>query len=382
MKQLREYLEWTDGSNKYTEQLLKKTESYKEIIIFGAGIGGIKTFNILENAKLSDKVVAFSDNNKEKIGKDYAGLKIIAPETIKGISDETLILVSSTAYNTIRKQLHKQGVKKEHIMYFQPARMLFEKDNTDADFIRNNIQKFEEVFEILEDDKSKKIFMSILNYRITKNIVWLEGMEKFIDAEECQYFDMDILKNYCFENGFVDGGAYTGDTLEQFFEFFPQWEGECYCIEAGKDLYIELEKNIKNLHREKIKTYNCALWNKNGTLRFNEAAFGLDSGSHVSETGECMNGVTLDRLLAGKQADFIKLDIEVAERKALIGAQNIIKTNKPILAICVYHRPEDLFEVPLLIKTFCQSEYSFYIRQYRFGQSETVLYAMPKSRRE
>lgn len=29
MKQLREYLEWTDGSNKYTEQLLKKQNHIK-----------------------------------------------------------------------------------------------------------------------------------------------------------------------------------------------------------------------------------------------------------------------------------------------------------------------------------------------------------------
>lgn len=110
--------------------------------------------------------------------------------------------------------------------------------------------------------------MGILNYRITKDIAWFEGMEELIDLEEPQYFDMNILENYCFEKGFVDGGAYIGDTVNHFFEHFPDWKGICYCIEAGKDLYIEIERKLKDLHGKNIKTYNCALWDTNDTMRF------------------------------------------------------------------------------------------------------------------
>ena len=75
------------------------------------------------------------------------------------------------------------------------------------------------------------------------------------------------------------------------------------------------------------------------------------------------------------------MDIEGAERNGLIGARKIIQRNNPILAICIYHKPEDFFDIPLLIQMIKPDEYDFYIRQYRYGQSETVLYAMPKSRK-
>lgn len=43
---LEDLLEWIDGTEKYEKDLLKKTDTYNEIIIFGAGIGGKKTFEI------------------------------------------------------------------------------------------------------------------------------------------------------------------------------------------------------------------------------------------------------------------------------------------------------------------------------------------------
>ena len=75
------------------------------------------------------------------------------------------------------------------------------------------------------------------------------------------------------------------------------------------------------------------------------------------------------------------MDIEGAEKKALLGARETIKKYKPLLVVCIYHRQEDFFEIPFTIKKIIEDEYRFYIRQYRYGQSETVLYAMPKSRK-
>ena len=84
----------------------------------------------------------------------------------------------------------------------------------------------------------------------------------------------------------------------------------------------------------------------------------------------------------GYDAGFIKMDIEGAERNALIGAKNTIIKNKPVLTVCIYHKPEDFFDIPLLIEETVPGEYEYYVRQYRYGQSETVLYAMPRSRKK
>lgn len=70
------------------------------------------------------------------------------------------------------------------------------------------------------------------------------------------------------------------------------------------------------------------------------------------------------------------MDIEGAEHKALLGSRQIIQRDKPVLAICIYHKPEDFFDIPLLIEEILPKTYEYYIRQYRYGQSETVLYAV------
>ena len=80
--------------------------------------------------------------------------------------------------------------------------------------------------------------------------------------------------------------------------------------------------------------------------------------------------------MVGERADFIKMDIEGAELYALKGARNTIETYHPILAICVYHRREDLITIPEYIRTLYEG-YKFYIRAYSLYSTELVLYAVP-----
>lgn len=85
---------------------------------------------------------------------------------------------------------------------------------------------------------------------------------------------------------------------------------------------------------------------------------------------------TLDEVLSDKRVTFIKMDIEGAELGALKGADKIIKTQKPILAICIYHSASDMINIPLYIKEIVP-EYQIYIRHYTNEMFETVCYAIP-----
>lgn len=84
----------------------------------------------------------------------------------------------------------------------------------------------------------------------------------------------------------------------------------------------------------------------------------------------------LDMFFQEREAPtFIKMDIEGAEKEALIGAEQIIRCHKPKLAICVYHKPEDIYVLPELINSF-REDYRFYLRHYSNTIYETVLYAV------
>lgn len=73
----------------------------------------------------------------------------------------------------------------------------------------------------------------------------------------------------------------------------------------------------------------------------------------------------MDDLLCGERADVIKLDVEGAEREALIGCERTIKQYRPRLMVSAYHRNEDIFALPLQIKAM-NPDYQVYLRHHRY----------------
>ena len=116
------------------------------------------------------------------------------------------------------------------------------------------------------------------------------------------------------------------------------------------------------------------VWSKKEKLYFD--AVGTCS-SHISEKeGDyVIETAALDEIIFDKRPTYIKMDIEGAEQEALKGCRKIIQTYKPKLAICIYHKPEDLYEIPIMIKEI-NPEYKLYVRQYANAWFDTVLYAV------
>jgi FkbM family methyltransferase len=76
-----------------------------------------------------------------------------------------------------------------------------------------------------------------------------------------------------------------------------------------------------------------------------------------------------------QKANYIKMDIEGAEISALLGASTIIGNSKPKLAISAYHKQEDLWEIPLLMKKL-NPEYKIYFEQHLPIYWEACFYAI------
>jgi len=81
-------------------------------------------------------------------------------------------------------------------------------------------------------------------------------------------------------------------------------------------------------------------------------------------------------LIPNTHVDFIKLDIEGFEKKALQGAAMLIKRCRPVLALSLYHKPADLWELPTLLFDLC-ANYNYYVRQHGCNSFECILYAIP-----
>jgi len=88
-----------------------------------------------------------------------------------------------------------------------------------------------------------------------------------------------------------------------------------------------------------------------------------------------IQSIALDTLV-DERIGMIKMDIEGSEFDALHGAQKVIQRDRPLLAICVYHRKGDMLAIMDYLHSLVP-EYRFWLRHYGVLSGETVLYAAP-----
>lgn len=225
---------------------------------------------------------------------------------------------------------------------------------------------------MLGDDRSRKVFANILNYKISHEE---ELIKEIYDQEADQYFDKEFVQFHK-TDVFFNCGSFTGDTVENYVKRAGRDNYEkIYCCEADKDNSEILRRKIADMKIENCECFNVGLWKKKEILKFN--SIGSGSG-YIGDSGNVeIEADTIDNLLCGRKVTFINMDIEGAEYDALLGAENAISMFQPVLAISVYHKKDDFIRIPLLIKSF-YPDYRIFFRHYReFSVQETVCYAVP-----
>ena len=225
--------------------------------------------------------------------------------------------------------------------------------------------EYNRVLTILDDHLSRDTYQAIVEY--------MRGID-LKKVQHClrlpQYFQKDICK-LGEDTVFIDGGAYVGDTIEEFVKYTNGKFGKIYAWEPDQENLVSLSKMAQK--EKRIHIVRKGLWNKEETLCFSENA---TDKSKIDETGNSTIPVSaIDMEHKDEKISFIKMDIEGAEMNALSGAKNTILKNKPLLAICIYHSYEDYYRIPLWIKELVP-EYHIYVRAHSDSPGEAVVYAV------
>jgi FkbM family methyltransferase len=237
--------------------------------------------------------------------------------------------------------------------------------------IRSSKDQIEHFRDILSDFKSKELFDSILRYRVGGKLEDLNEPEPF----EFLYLPPD-LKTPPFQLRMVDLGACRGENLELFLQSSRHF-GESVFLEPDPGNAGFLKQKIEDLGLSLVKVLNLAGWSSKTTLKFRATA---DGSSGFSESGSLdVIAIDTDSLAENIEVNYIKMDIEGAELEALIGAKQTILERLPHLAISIYHKPADLWELGLWIYSICGNKYSYHIRNYGHQTFDTVLYAIPNA---
>ena len=102
-----------------------------------------------------------------------------------------------------------------------------------------------------------------------------------------------------------------------------------------------------------------------------------------TKSSEGIETISIDDFstVAAVAIDFIKMDIEGAERSALAGSIATIIRDRPKLAISIYHSLDDLLELPTTLIEHLDSRdvsYRFYLDHFTIHGEETILFAQPR----
>jgi|GEM_PF-1805872 len=232
--------------------------------------------------------------------------------------------------------------------------------------IMNNIRNIEFVYNCLEDIESKTSFVRCILKRIF-------DCPSYVDIYIPGQYLCDFL-NLGNNELIIDCGAYDGDTAIVFSKYITKG-GHIYAFESDNNNFNKLVANthsIKNIDYFSIGLSNCSKSINFCNKSYGASFFSLeDKDSNVST---CKKLVIKGDYL-NLHPTYIKMDIEGSEMNALKGLKNTISHHMPKLAICIYHKFDDLYSIPLYIKSNF-SGYKFYVRHHSTNISETVLYAI------
>ena len=194
--------------------------------------------------------------------------------------------------------------------------------------------------------------------------------ETFFDPN--QYFPDHII-SFKENELFVDCGVFDGETIKEFISRNNNTFSYVYGFEPDKNNYENSVANLKTISSDKLKIYNFGSWHQKDTLKFNSIS---ERVSEIDPNGtEEIMVESIDNLITNNKVTFIKMDVEGAELNSLKGAEQNIKLNRPKLAICLYHKPEDIFDITCWIDSL-ELNYKYYVRLHTRFSQELVLYCI------
>jgi FkbM family methyltransferase len=336
-------------------------------LLYGCGEAAKKIYPHLVAEGISiDHVVIDKKYLKDQIS--FFEMQVEALEDIILRNDKLIVIVGMSDENLIIENKLKQITNIENIIKIDYC-IFYPGYRFTREFIISNFNHFKWLSNILQDQRSKDTLIAYINQRISGDMGYLRSLKT-----ARQYYPDQIIE-FENENTYIDCGAYTGDTISELFSFMIRDGGKFF----SKSIAFEPDKiNFDNLLQvvssiPNVECHNKGVWSFSGELKFFENGY---LNSSISDEGNISIPVAaIDDSIGNAIPTFIKMDIEGSELEALRGATKIISKYKPKLAICVYHKNEDLIEIPKLILSL-RDDYKLYLRSHHYDSEEVVLYAV------
>ena len=350
----------------------------KRLVLFGAGQYGQWILARLHMVGLEP--CCFSDNRPELWGTCVDGLEVLSPSgAVQQFGQTACFIVSIYNGSSAREQLRLLGcasVLPAPVLFWKyPAAFMPDLGIDSPEPIVEQVEQIRQCYALLSDEASRHELCSQVEWRYWRKPEYLP----LLSEQGELYFPSDLISENRNEV-VVDGGAYDGDTMRSFLRRGHSFQ-HLYALEPDRENLTGLRCSVEHLPaalRKRVTVWPYALGDKDEEVMFIDTH---DLGSRISpnEQGTAVEARKLDSLPWQDQPTYIKLDIEGAEPFGLSGGAALLKREMPVLAICLYHRTQHLWQIPNLIHSLAPG-YSFYLRRYAEDCWEEICYAVPPGR--
>ncbi len=320
----------------------------KPIVIYGTGNGADKVIDRLNADKTKISGIFASDGFKK--GKIFRGFTVSAYSELAEKHPE-MVIVMCFGSSIIEVIDNIKRLMQKHTVFVADV-PVYGDNIFDLAFARENAEKIKAVYSLLNDELSKKVFENTILFKLTGKPHYLFEIE----TPRSEVFSLLGLND---KENFLDLGAYNGDTVLEFTQNVKNYSA-ITALEPDSRNFRKLCENTSSL--KNMLCINGAAGEFCGKSNISsQHGRGVNLGAGNTE----IDTFTIDALSKKNPPTFIKIDVEGAESGVLDGGKSTISALKPKMHIAVYHRSEDIFEIPLKIHKLCPT-YKIFMRHHTY----------------
>lgn len=335
----------------------------RPILLYGMGDGADKILAQFDACGIRASGVFASDEFVR--GHSFHGFRVLKlSEAVAQFGEDIVIVIAFASQRP--EVLQKMYALDAKYTVYAPDVPVVPGPVFDEAFVRAHANEMQAAFDLLADERSRQVFLDTVRFKLSGKLRYLRASET--DKDEA----FRVILRPTQAEHFADLGAYTGDTIRELLRYTDGAFASITALEPDRRSFRKLTAYAETLQGQ-VRCEQAGAWSCDTVLRFSDQA---GRQSRVAKQGRETQMRALDSVLDGAPCTYLKMDVEGAEREALAGAAQTIRSFRPKLNLAAYHRSADFFTLPLAVHALCP-DYRLYLRHHPYVPAwDTNFYAV------
>lgn len=322
------------------------------LVLYGMGNGADAILDKMAAEGLTAAAIFASDEFVR--GQNFRGFTVEHYSDIKArLGDFAVVFAFASELPEVLARF--KALAERHVVFAPHLPLYAGSEAVDKMWLAKYAVRLQNVYERLADNKSREVFASVLNYK-------LSGKPQYLwQCETARFADLQQLFEFSNDESYLDLGAYDGDTVREFLKLTDGQYKKITAVEADRRNYRKLCAKTDGL--KNVQLIEAAVWSEDTELDFSDS--GGRQSTLINAHKRKVRALRMDGVLGDDSISYIKMDVEGAEKEALMGIKEHIAADKPKMFIAAYHYDNDFFELPELIWQL-NPGYKIYLRKHPY----------------